>query len=134
MAQVTMSGSEYAAMLKKEEQLGEVMNYLCLRLQVRFPAKEEGSFSAWEFPETPAMPKWAQDWVVDYMAGWLRSLPEEEFFRWVDSGARYLDVRDLTLSKYCFNPQHVDLWEYPRLRDIVALAQGRNPQEEEEEV
>ena len=74
---------------------------------------------------------------INHMATWLRDLPDDEFIRWVEAEARYLDRRDMTLNQFNYGEHCVDLWEHPKLCKLVEqvkanLAAAADPKEEEE--
>jgi hypothetical protein len=133
MAQVTMTGLEYIELMRKADQLEELINWFCKATQVRFPEDSIKSYTAGEFPEYVSLPKWLDEARINYMAGWLCDLPEDEFIRWIESGMRYLDLQEMSFARHNFGDHYVDLWEHPKLRKVVEMVQKNLNEDKEDE-
>ena len=133
MAQVTMTGNEYAELLHKEQQLTELLSMMRRERKVRIPEGAVHTYSVGEFPEVSEYPTWLKQHLVDDMVTWLRNLPEDEFIRWACTDNRYYDVMGRCLQSYGSGNHIVDLWERPGLRDLVKRVREEHLNREEDE-
>lgn len=86
MAQVNMSGIEYAALLDADRKITNLLTQLKGDRHPRFTEESLKSFGVGEWRDTVHYPDWLTEELVADMAQWLLHLSETEFAVWIKSG------------------------------------------------
>lgn len=134
MAQVSMTGNEYAEMLRKIEQGAEIIRHL--KMERRITLKEDNirTYSAGEFPNSPTFPDWLQEMLAQDMVQQLLKLPSEQFALWAMSEHIYYNVKGRELASWT-GSDRVNLLELsPELNERRELIRAEVKAEIDEEV
>lgn len=116
MAQVTMTGKEYADLLNAENRYLDLMSKLTNDRKVHFNNREDMSYWDGDWPDVQKYPNWALDFMYSSMESWLLNLPEDEFTRWVKKGNFVYDPVGKRFSSW-ETDNGIDMRKYSSLID-----------------
>lgn len=133
MAQVTMNGIEYKDLMRKEDQLHELINYLMAQRKFSCPEGSVNTYSCGKWKNEAVMPLWLKDMYVTALLSQLIMKSPEELGRIVKADCHYYDVADCSLYSNAWNDS-VDLLEYsPQFKEIWENTKKALEAEEEAE-
>lgn len=117
MAQVSMTGKEYADLLRQVEQGSELIRYLKAERKVKFTEDNIHTYSSGEFPGRRSYPEWLQDLLVRDMVDQLLHKSAEEFGLWATTDHHFYDTKTRELNSWSQDAT-VDLLEVsPELKE-----------------
>jgi hypothetical protein len=134
MAQVSMTGNEYAEMLRKIEQGAEIIRYLKAERKVKFTEDNIRIYSSGEFPPSHTFPEWLQDTLVRDMVDQLLHMDADEFGLWATTDHHFYDVKGREMNSWV-QDRNIDLLEVsPELNERRELIRAEVKTEIDEEV
>ena len=134
MAQVSMTGNEYAEMLRKIEQGAEIIRYLKAERKVKFTEDNILTYSSGEFPLNHTFPEWLQDMLVKDMVDQLLHMDADEFGLWATTDHHFYNTKTRELNSWSQDAT-VDLLEVsPELKERWDLVKAEVKAEIEEEI
>jgi hypothetical protein len=117
MSQVSMTGKEYADLLRQVEQESELIRYLKAERKVKFTEDNIQTYSAGGFPGRMHYPEWLQDLLVRDMVDQLLHKSAEEFGLWATTDHHFYDTKTRELNSWSQDAT-VDLLEVsPELKE-----------------
>lgn len=133
MAQVSMTGKEYADLLRQVEQGSELIRYLKAERKVKFTEDNIHTYSSGEFPSRMRYPEWLQDLLVRDMVDQLLHKSAEEFGLWSTTDHHFYDPKTRELNSWSQDAT-VDLLEVsPELKERWDLVKAEVKAEIEED-
>lgn len=115
MAQVTMTGVEYAELLTKERKLEELMELLKADRKFSVPESSVYTYSAGEFGRSFKFPMWAEYELLKDMEHQLVEMSEVEFARLVKAGMSYYKPVDKEFRQAVYrNDGYTDMCEFSK--------------------
>ena len=122
MAQVTMTGKEYADLLRQVEQGAEIIRFLKEERKIKFTEDNIRTYSAGEFPNRSKFPEELQDFLVQDMVQQLLHKQSEEFSLWALTDCHYYNPKSRDMTSWS-QDDSFDLLEYsPALKERWDLA------------
>jgi hypothetical protein len=122
MAQVTMTGNEYAEMLRKIEQGAEIIRLLKEERKIKFTEDNIRTYSAGEFPNRSKFPEGLQDLLVQDMVNQLLHMSAEEFSLWALTDCYFYNPKSRDMDSW-LQDDKVNLLEIsPELKERWDLA------------
>jgi len=133
MAQVSMTGKEYADLLRQVEQGSELIRYFKAERKVKFTEDNIHTYSSGEFSSKTRYPEWLQDLLVHDMVDQLLHKSAEEFGLWATTDHHFYDTRTRELNSWSQDAT-VDLLEVsPELKERWDLVKAEVKAEIEED-
>lgn len=133
MAQVTMNGIEYKDLMRKEDQLHELINYLTAQRRLTVPEDSVLTYACGTWKNEAVMPLWLKDMFVTALLSQLIMMSPEELGRIVKGNFHYYDVAGRNLYNNAWDDA-VDLLEYsPQFKEIWENTKKALEAEEENE-
>ena len=133
MAQVAMTGKEYADLLRQVEQGSELIQYLKAERKVKFTEDNIHTYSSGEMPRAVRFPEWLQDLLVRDMVDQLLHKSAEEFSLWATTDHHFYDPKTRELNSWSQDAT-VDLLEVsPELKERWDLVKAEVKAEIEED-
>lgn len=120
MAQVTMNGIEYKDLMRKENQLHELINYLTAQRKFSCPEDSVSTYSCGQWKNEAVLPPWLKDMYITALLSQLIALPSEELERIVKADCHYYAIESCHLYSNPWddavdllecNPQFKTIWE-----------------------
>lgn len=134
MAQVSMTGKEYADMLRQIEQGADIIRYLKAERKVKFTEDNICTYSSGEFPLSHTFPEWLQDMLVKDMVDQLLHMDADEFGLWATTDHHFYSPKSREFDGWGHN-ESVDLLEVsPALKERWDLVKAEVKAEIEEGV
>lgn len=116
MAQVTMTGVEYAELLTKERKLEELMDHLKADRKFSVPESSVHSYSTGEFERSSKFPMWAEYELLKDMEHQLVEMSEVEFARLVKADMTYYKPMDKEFRQDIYrNEGYTNMCEFSKL-------------------
>ena len=100
MAQVSMTGNEYAEMLREIAQGAEIIRHLMAERKVKFTKDNIHTYSSGGFPLSSTFPEWLQDMLVKDMVDQLLRKSAEEFGLWATTDHHFYDTKTRELNSW----------------------------------
>lgn len=100
MAQVSMTGNEYAEMCRKIDQGAEVIRHLKMERKITINEDNISTYSAGEFLNSPTYPEWLQEMLAQDMVQQLLKLPSEQFALWATTDHIHYNVKGRELDSW----------------------------------
>lgn len=133
MAQVSMTGKEYADLLRQVEQGSELIRYLKAERKVKFTEDNIHTYSSGEFSGRMRYPEWLQDLLVRDMVDQLLHKSAEEFGLWATTDHHFYNPKTRELNSWSQDTT-VDLLEVsPELKERWDLVKAEVKAEIEED-
>ena len=137
MAQVTMTGNEYAEMLRKIEQGAEIIRFLKTERKVKFTEGNIRTYSSGKFPLSHTFPEWLQDILVKDMVDQLLHMDADEFGLWATTNHHFYHPKSREFDGWDHD-ENVDLLEYSselkfRWDTFKAAAEAKKAEEEKDD-
>lgn len=110
MAQVTMSGNEFATMLRQERERDELLTTFISAQQIKFTEDNCRTYSVGETPKFE-LPKWVRNVLIEDMVMQLQAKDDKELALWFGSKFWYYKVFPGEFSQYDLGGA-IDLVEY----------------------
>lgn len=133
MAQVTMSGIEFKDLMRKEDQLNELVNYLMAQRKFSCPEGSVNTYSCGQWKNEAVMPLWLKDMYVTALLSQLIMKSPEELSRIVKADCHYYAIESCSLYSNQWDDS-VDLLEYsPQFKEIWENTKKALEAEEEDE-
>lgn len=134
MAQVSMTGKEYADLLRQVEQGSGLIRYLKAERKVKFTEDSIHAYSSGEFPLNHTFPEWLQDMLVKDMVDQLLHMDADEFGLWATTDHHFYSPKSREFVRWGHN-ESVDLLEAsPALKERWDLVKAEVKAEIEEGV
>lgn len=134
MAQVSMTGKEYADMLRQIEQGAEILRYLKAERKVKFTEDNIHTYSSGEFPSTSKFPDWLHEMLVKDMVDQLLHMDADEFGLWATTDHHFYSPKQRDFGSWGLE-YGVDLLEVsPALKERWDLVKAEVKAEIEEGV
>lgn len=134
MAQVSMTGNEYAEMLRKIEQGAEVIRFLKEERKIKFTEDNIRTYSCGEFPNYNKFPDWVNDMLLQDMANQLLHMPAEEFSLWATTEHHYYNPKGRDMNSWCADGNFDLLEVSPELKERWDLVKAEVKADIEDDV
>lgn len=134
MAQVSMTGEEYAELLAKIEQGAEIIRFLKEERKVKFTEDNIHTYSAGEFSVKSKFPESIHELLVRDMVDQLLHMSAEEFGLWATTDHHFYSPKQQEFNCWSQN-YNVDILECsPALKERWDLAKAEIKDDIEEDI